>query len=783
VEGSGYRAPPALVRRSDGQTLQLTPLLYQVLEAVDGRRGHAEIAEDVGRASGRQVTAEQVQMLVDDRLRPLGLLQQADGTDPVLRRSDPLFGLALKFKVTNPRTTHRLTDPFQFLFRPAVVAVIVVGFLAVAWWVFFERGLAASAYDAFERPHLLLLVFVVSVLSGGFHEFGHAAAARYSGAEPGAMGAGLYLVWPAFYTDVTDSYRLGRAGRVRTDLGGLYFNALVVVLTFAWWYYSGWEALLLLVATQIMQMIQQLLPLLRFDGYHVLADLAGVPDLYHRMRPTLRGLLPHRWSHPDNRVLKPWSRMVITAWVLVTIPMMALMLVAVVMATPRLIASAVSVVREDATGLGAAWGSGGFIDGSAHLLQVLGVVLPSIGCVLILGRVGWRWLRSLSVWSRGSLSRRAAAAVLSAVVVTGVSWAWWPNPGTYRPIAPDEEGTLSALVPPDQYLLTVSDAARPPLPPGTAVEGRLSQDQPLQATFPSESAIPTRDEPQLAMVLLPPDGAAADDPAAGPTVGPTADPTDDPTGLPSDDTIEPWVFPFNQPLPPEDGDNQALAVNTTDGSVVYDVAFALVWAEGDEVLNVNEAHAYASCTRCVTVAVAFEVVLIVDNASVVVPQNLAVAANYECFECITVALASQLVLSVDGPPGQQELVSLQALWSELLEFGHHITSYNLDQITSQLDAFQGQIMAILGVDAAATPDTSTTSPPDASTTTPTDTVTPTNTVTSDAPSPTNQPPTPPATDPTTPTPSPTSTTPSPTPTPSPSASPTPTDTPSSSTTP
>ena len=256
--------------------------------------------------------------------------------------------------------------------------------------------------------------------------------------------------------------------------------------------------------------------------------------------------------------------------------------------------------------------------------------------------------------------------------------------------------------------------------------------------------------------------------------------------MPSDDTIEPWVFPFNQPLPPEDGDNQALAVNTTDDSVVYDVAFALVWAEGDEVLNVNEAHAYASCSRCVTVAVAFQVVLIVDDASVVVPQNLAVAANYECFECITVALASQLVLSVDGPPGQQELVSLQALWNELLEFGHHITSYNLDQITAQLDAFQDQIMAILGVDAAATPDTSTASPTDTDwhdRGTPTDTVTPTDPTTSDAPSPTNEPPTPSATDPTTPTPSPTSTTPSPTPTPSPSASPTPTDTPSSSTTP
>ena len=43
--GSGYRTPPALVRRGDGQVLQLTPLLYLVLNAVDGRRSCAEIAE------------------------------------------------------------------------------------------------------------------------------------------------------------------------------------------------------------------------------------------------------------------------------------------------------------------------------------------------------------------------------------------------------------------------------------------------------------------------------------------------------------------------------------------------------------------------------------------------------------------------------------------------------------------------------------------------------------------------------------------------------------------
>jgi putative peptide zinc metalloprotease protein len=363
-----------------------------------------------------------------------------------------------------------------------------------------------------------------------------------------------------------------------------------------------------------------------------------------------------------------------------------------------------------------------------------------------------------------------------------VSWAWWPHPGTYQPIGPDERGRLTALLPTQDPADTVPDrglATTAFLPVGAAAEQRLSVDKPLGATFASPSAVPTRDEPRLAVVLVP-----RDPDHAGPSDGP------DNGSLPSDDTADPWVFPFSQPLPPEEGDNQALAINTADDSVVYDVAFALVWADGDEVLNVNEAHAYASCNRCVTVAVAFQVVLIVDDAQVVVPQNLSVAANYECFQCVTAALASQLVLSVPGAPTEQQLTSLAAVWDRLLELGHDITAYSLGAIAAALDDIQSQIVEILGTDAveaeatdtasttpdetattpSETPTSSTTdpsspsatpSPADSATTsaTPTDTTSPTPTTTSPSPTSTT------STSPTSPTSS--TSTPSPTTTPSP----------------
>ena len=74
--------------------------------------------------------------------------------------------------------------------------------------------------ELFATPTLALVMYGLLTLGAVIHELGHAAACRYGGAEPGEIGVGVYIVFPAFYTDVTESYRLDRTGRVRTDLAG-----------------------------------------------------------------------------------------------------------------------------------------------------------------------------------------------------------------------------------------------------------------------------------------------------------------------------------------------------------------------------------------------------------------------------------------------------------------------------------------------------------------------------------------------------------------------------------
>ena len=218
VPGSGYRRePPALVRRSDGQTIQLTRLLYQVLHAVDGRRSPEEIASVVGPEVDRAVTAENVQTLCD-RLRELGALRLADGSEPQLRRSNPLLALRLLRRV-GPSVTNRVTAPV----RPALRACrrcarlhrlrrgLRLGPRGQGTRVRDPPGLRPAGPAARGLPAHGVLRRVPRVRARRGGPLRRRAARGH--------GYGLYLVWPAFYTDVTATASAAPAACAPTSAG------------------------------------------------------------------------------------------------------------------------------------------------------------------------------------------------------------------------------------------------------------------------------------------------------------------------------------------------------------------------------------------------------------------------------------------------------------------------------------------------------------------------------------------------------------------------------------
>ena len=473
MEGSGYKDPPSLVRRADGQVIQVTPLLYAVASKADGESDFETIAEQVSSEIGRGVSEDNVRFLVEEKLRPLGILAEADGSSPQAKRLDPLLALKFRTAVIPAGVSRTLATLFKPLFFGPIVLAVLVGFVAFDVWFFGTHGVAQPMREGMYNPGLFLAVFAGVVLSAAFHEIGHAAACRYGGGEPGKMGCGLYLAWPAFYTDVTDAYRLGRVARLRTDLGGVYFNVIVILLTGGLYFATGNEAVLLLVLVQHFEIVHQLLPVVRLDGYYIVADLTGVPDLFTRIKPILVSVLPGRTGDERVTALKPWVRVAVTAWVFVVVPLLLFQLLMVLLHLPRILGTAFDSGQKLVAGIQGDFGSGNALAGVGGIIQLLALSLPVLGILLMVWRLGQRTM----TWTWQRTDGRPVLRLLAVTVLAGVAGllllTWLPRTN-YEPIRRGERGVIGD---------------------GIAAVRRLPRNDAPLTTYRRAAAVTTADDP------------------------------------------------------------------------------------------------------------------------------------------------------------------------------------------------------------------------------------------------------------------------------------------------
>jgi putative peptide zinc metalloprotease protein len=164
----------------------------------------------------------------------------------------------------------------------------------------------------------------------------------------------------------------------------------------------------------------------------------------------------------------------------------------------------------------------------------------------------------------------------------------------------------------------------------------------LSSSSPDPSKAPTRTGALSASVPTGSSGQAGA-PSAAPgststtaTTTPTAAPQPGGGSSTSSAPTQANAFPFHLPATPGPNDSQALAVNRTDGGVSYDVTYSLVTVTGGApVTETNSAYALAKCHACTTVAVSFQVVLVVGESRNIAPINAAGAENGDCPACMT----------------------------------------------------------------------------------------------------------------------------------------------------
>jgi len=196
--------------------------------------------------------------------------------------------LFLRVPLVNPEPALRLFAPiFELLshryFSRVTLFVLFLGLFQLSrnWDAFIHSF--SGRFNLTTAFQIGLVIVLVKIL----HEFGHAYSAFRRGCHVPKMGVVFLVMFPVAYTDVSDSWKLPAAERLKIALAGMR-----VELTIAAWATLIWGLLppsglrdglfLVLTLTWLSTLLINGSPFMRFDGYFVLMDFWRLPNLHQR---------------------------------------------------------------------------------------------------------------------------------------------------------------------------------------------------------------------------------------------------------------------------------------------------------------------------------------------------------------------------------------------------------------------------------------------------------------------------------------------------------------------
>jgi len=193
------------------------------------------------------------------------------------------------FQVLNPSSIKPLISPLAFLFQDKVFKLVFTVLLMINGGYYLLIKTIAPAVPSIGhtsmKEGLIYILGIACCLL--FHEIGHAVAAIAKDITPKKIGFGIYFIFPALYTDLTDIWRLNSKDRIIINLGGIYFQLLINSFLIFWLFQLPTNTVLSyflykIILLNIIISIYNVNPFFKFDGYWIYSDFFDIPNLRQR---------------------------------------------------------------------------------------------------------------------------------------------------------------------------------------------------------------------------------------------------------------------------------------------------------------------------------------------------------------------------------------------------------------------------------------------------------------------------------------------------------------------
>jgi putative peptide zinc metalloprotease protein len=284
---------------------------YELLTLCDGTRSRLDIAAVWNQLHPDEVLSEQEVMDFLEGVEP-EIWEQSVGEknlavlgrvrDERRSRIDQSSMLYISFRAWDPNKTLAKLDPYLgWMFTPTFVVFsiflfVVAVYLLAGDWSQVERSTAALYTFTGKTSYDIWVFWFLLFGLGAIHEFGHGLTCKHFGGDVHQMGFLLIYFTPAFFTDTTDIMLFDRIGRRQWVLfAGIWIELVICGIAAIFWRFTSpgsfandfaYKTMLL---SGIQGALMNLNPLIKADGYYLLAEYVRIDNLREDAFAYLRG--------------------------------------------------------------------------------------------------------------------------------------------------------------------------------------------------------------------------------------------------------------------------------------------------------------------------------------------------------------------------------------------------------------------------------------------------------------------------------------------------------------
>ena len=284
------------------RTHRFTPMARLLIAAMDGRRTVEQLWEMANRRLGERAPTQDEVIELLGQLHGADLLQsdaapdaaevveRGDRHDSALRWRSRFNPMALRIHLWDPNDWLERRKPWiqRIWSRAGGLAWLAVVLPALLLLPMHWSELNHNFSDRVLALDNLLMLWLLFPLIKALHEIGHAVAVKRGGGEVHDMGVMMLVLIPVPYVEASAStvFR-SKYERAMVAAAGMVVEVAIAALAFYAWMLAEpgvFRAVLfnVMLVAGVSTLVFNGNPLLRYDAYYILADLAELPNLATR---------------------------------------------------------------------------------------------------------------------------------------------------------------------------------------------------------------------------------------------------------------------------------------------------------------------------------------------------------------------------------------------------------------------------------------------------------------------------------------------------------------------